>query len=128
MKNFIIIFMILVSYGYTNNIYYYKDNQKITIIPIISLSRNNLNIDYYQNDKGIKLGVTNKLIVKLEDAINLEQVLIEFKLILEKKLSKNLYLLKTANKNLTIDISNRLSEKEYIKYAHPDFIKKRKFR
>ena len=87
MKNFIIIFMILVSYGYTNNIYYYKDNQKITIIPIISLSRNNLNIDYYQNDKGIKLGVTNKLIVKLEDAINLEQVLIEFKLILEKKLT-----------------------------------------
>lgn len=125
MKNIIIIFVVLIQYGYANDNYYYNNNQKVTITPNNSISRSNTNIDYYQNDKGIVLGVTDKLIVKLKDDKNLEQVLNEFTLKIEKTLSKNLYLLKTTNKNLTIDISNRLSEKEYIEYSHPDFIKKR---
>jgi len=125
MKNLIIIFIVLLQYGCANDNYYYKNNQKITITPSISISRNSSNIDYYQNNEGIVLGVTDKLIVKLKDDKNLEEILNEFNLILEKTLSKNMYLLKTINKNLTIDVSNRLSEKEYIEYSHPDFIKKR---
>ena len=125
MKNLIIIFIVLLQYGCANDNYYYKNNQKITITPSISISRNSSNIDYYQNNEGIVLGVTDKLIVKLIDDKNLEQILNEFNLILEKTLSKNMYLLKVTNKNLSIDISNRLSEKEYIEYSHPDFIKRR---
>ena len=84
MKNLIIIFIVLLQYGCANDNYYYKNNQKITITPSISISRNSSNIDYYQNNEGIVLGVTDKLIVKLIDDKNLEQILNEFNLILEK--------------------------------------------
>ena len=117
--------MVLIQYGCASDNYYYKNNQKVTITQSVSMLRSNINIDYYQNNQGIVLGVTDRLIVKLKDNKDLEQTLNEFNLRLEKTLSKNLYLLKTINKNLTIDISNRLSEKEYIEYSHPDFIKKR---
>lgn len=125
MKNIIILFIVLIKYGYANNSYYYKNNQKIDLVPINNTSRNISKIDYYQNNQGVVFGVTDKLILKLKDSKYLDSVLSEFNLTLEKTLSNNMYLLKTTNKNLTIDISNRLSEKKYVKYAHPDFIKKR---
>ncbi len=125
MRNITITFILLIQYGCASDNYSYKNNQKVTITPNISMIRSISDIDYYQNNRGIVLGVTDKLIVKLKDDKKLEDILIEFNLILEKTLSKNLYLFKTTNKNLTIDISNRLSEKEYTEYSHPDFIKKR---
>lgn len=125
MKNIIIIFIVLIQYGYASDNYYYKDNHKVNLIPQTSISRSNSHTDYYQNDQGIVFGVTDKLIVKLKDAQKLEQILNEFHLILETNLSNNLYLLKTSNKKLTVDISNRLSETEYVEYSHPDFIKRR---
>ncbi len=125
MKNIIIIFIVLIQYGCASDNYYYKNSQKVTITPNASILRSNPNMDYYQNSQGVVLGVTDKLIVKLKDDKLLEQMSDEFGLTLEKRLSKNLYLFKASNKNLTIDISNRLSEKEYIEYSHPDFIKKR---
>ncbi|MBU1658102.1 hypothetical protein KKG72_03505 [bacterium] len=125
MKRTFLIIMTLIQVGCANDNYYYKNNQKVTITPSNSISRSNSNIDYYQDNQGIVLGVTDKLIVKLKDDKELEQILNEFNLTLEKTLNKNLYLLKTSNKNLTVDISNRLSEKEDIEYSHPDFIKQR---
>jgi len=125
MKSIIILFIVIVQYGCANDNYYYKNNQKIDLIPISRVSRDISKIDYYQNNQGIVLGITDKLILKLKDSTYLNSILDEFNLTLEKILSNDMYLLKTTNKNLTIDISNRLSEKKYVKYAHPDFIKKR---
>lgn len=125
MKYIVILFIVLIQSATASDNYYYKNNQKIILLPVSSISRDNVQIDYYQNENEIVLGVTNKLIVKLKDDKYLTQILNEFHLTLEKNLSYNMYLLKTTDKNLTIDISNRLNEKEYVKYAHPDFIKKR---
>jgi len=124
MRNIIMFLIVFTQYGYTSDTYYYKNNKKVTITPDISISRSSSNIDYYQNNQGVVLGVTDKLIVKLKDNEKLEQILNEFNLTLIKILSKNIYLLKTTNRTLTIDISNRLNETGYVKYAHPDFIKK----
>lgn len=124
MKKTFLFLILILQLGCANDNYYYKNNQKVNLTPQTFISRSASNIDYYQNDKGIVLGVTDKLIVKLKDAKKLEKILSEFNLTLEKTLSKNLYLLKTSNKNLTVDISNRLSEKEDVAYSHPDFIKK----
>ncbi len=104
---------------------YYRNNVKVSITPISSISGSNSNVDYYQNEKGIVLGVSNKLLVKLKDSASLANYLDEFNLTLEKTLGKNLYLLKSSDKNLTIDIANRLNEKDDVEYSHPDFIKKR---
>lgn len=57
------------------------------------------------------LGVTDKLILKLKDEKKLKNYLDEFKITLEKTLGQNLYLLKTTNKSLTIDMANRLNGK-----------------
>ena len=89
------------------------------------MSRSNSSIDYYSTEKGITIGVTDKLIVKLKNDSSLGKYLNEFNLVLEKVLGKNIYLLRVNNKNLTIDTSNRLAEKKDVLYAHPDFIKKR---
>ena len=124
MKKTILILIALFQYGYADDTYYYQNNQKVTITPIVSILRSNSDIDYYQTNNNIVLGVTDKLIVKLENSDSLEQYLNEFNLTLEKTLDQNLYLLKVTNKNSTIDISNQLNEKDDILFSHPDFIKK----
>lgn len=125
MKKITSVLILLIQLGCASDNYYYKNNQKVSIKPSTSVLRSDVGIDYYQNDKGILLGVTDKLIVKLKNSNNLKKYLVEFNLIMEKTLGKNLYLLKAQEKSLTIDISNRLSEKEDVVYAHPDFIKQR---
>lgn len=126
-KTITIILILFVQPGCASD-NYYRNNLKVSIKPIPSLSKSNSRVDYYQNEHGTVLGVSNKLIVKLKDSSSLEYCLDEFNLTLEKTLGKNLYLLKSSDKNLTIDISNRLNEKDDVKYAHPDFIKKIKRR
>jgi len=124
MKNIITILILLTQYGCASNIYYYQNNKKVSLTPIKSLSRNISNMDYYKNSNGIVLGVTDRLLIKLKNKNYLENILKRYNLILIRKIDKNLYLLKTQDKNLTIQISNTLTKKDFIEYAHPDFIKK----
>ena len=114
----------LTQYGCASDTYYYQNNKKVNLIPIKPLSRDMSHIDYYKNNNGIVLGVTDKLLVKLKDKTYLENILKEYHLIFVKKIDKNLYLLKTRDKNLTIKTSNMLIKKDFVEYAHPDFIKK----
>ena len=130
MKKVTIIFIVLIQLASAQDNYYYKNNQKQSLTPINvvntkSLSKVKSTMDYYQNDNGIILGVSDKLIIKLSDEVSLQTYLDEFNITIEKTLSKNLYLLKVENKKLTIDISNILSQKDDVEYAHPDFTKKR---
>jgi len=124
MKNIIILFIVLIQYGCANDNYYYKNNQKINLTPLNKASRDMSKINYYENNQGVVLGITDKLMLKLKDRKFLDNTLSEFNLTLEKTLGNNLYLVRTADKSLTIDISNNLNKKEYIEYAHPDFKKK----
>ncbi len=119
--------MLLFQYGSADDTYYYKNNQQVTItkIPSTDMYRDYSTIDYYKTDNGVTVGITDKIIVKVSSDSDIRKYLNAFNLTIEKELGKNLYLLKAENKNLTIDISNRLSEKDDIEYAHPDFIKKR---
>jgi hypothetical protein len=117
--------MVFVQFACASDMYYYKNNQRATLTPETSISRSSSIIDYYKTDSGVTVGVTDKIIVKFNSDADIKKYLNEFNLTIEKKLGKNLFLLKAENKRLTIDISNRLSEKDDIEYAHPDFIKKR---
>ncbi|MFA6137367.1 MAG: hypothetical protein WC667_04700 [Sulfurimonas sp.] len=128
MKNLMILFMLLLQYGKADDTYYYKNNQQVTITKIpttASTYRGGSTVDYYKTDNGVTIGVNDKIIVKINSDSDINKYLNMFNLTIEKELSNNLYLLKAENKSLTIDISNRLSEKEDVEYAHPDFIKKR---
>lgn len=123
-KTFLIIVCIL-QFGYSNDKFYYQNHQKIYLSPYNNLLRSNPDIDYYQNENGVVLGVTDKLIVKIKDGVLIESLLLNFNLFIEKNIDKNLYLLKVDNKNNTIDISNKLNENENIEYAQPDFVKQK---
>lgn len=118
-----IIFFILLS-TLLSNPFYYKNGQRINLW--YQSETDSANIDFYQTQVGLILGVTDKLLVKLKDTtITIDPVLNEFNLTLVKQLSNNLYLLKTEDKSLTLDIANELHLKDEVEYAHPDFIKKR---
>ncbi len=125
MKKFIIISILLTQFLNAADNYYYKNGKVAILTPLNSTMRSLENIDYYQNERGVVFGVKNTLLLKLEDEQNLQNYLNEFDLTVKKSLDKHLYLLQTIDKSLTIDIANRLSEKEDVAYAHPDFIKKR---
>ena len=125
MKSLTFIFIVLIEFGSASDNYYYKNNQKISLVPHNVTLRNSSNIDYYKNEKGILLGITDKIIIKVTDESYLRQYTQEFNLTIEKKLSTNLYLVKVSEKNKTLNIANSLNQKEGITYAHPDFIKKR---
>ena len=130
MKIITIILIILIQLALAQDNYYYKNNQKQSLTPINvvntkSLSKVKSTMDYYENENGIVLGVSDKLILKLNNEDNLQVYLDEFNITLKKILSKNLYLLKVEDKKSTIDISNRLRQKDDVEYAHPDFTKKR---
>lgn len=95
-----------------------------TLTPLYSIARNSSQIDYYKDENKRVLGVTNRLIVKLKDQHYLEEVLKKFQLKMERELGRNLYLLQTSDKKFTLEISKKLNMKDFIEYAHPDFIKK----
>jgi len=120
--------MILAQSSFAQELYYYNDSKKVTLTPIQTSLRTLQNIDYYENERGLKLGVSDKLILKLSDNTNLQFYLQEYNMSIESTLSTDVYLLKLQNKNLTLSISNMLSEKEDVIYAHPDFIKQREMR
>jgi hypothetical protein len=86
--------------------------------------RSNAEFDYYEDDKKIVLGVSNKLIVKLAQSQNLQDYLVEFNATVVKTLGEGLYLLEVTDKSQALGVANRLSEKEDVLFAHPDFLKR----
>jgi hypothetical protein len=97
-------------------------------MPITKNSRDISKTNYYQTSQGIILGVTNKLIIKLNNKKYLQQISNDFNITLEKELGNNIYLFTTQNNTRTLDIANKLTQEKYVTYAHPDFIKRRFFR
>ena len=126
MKKLIIVFVTFTLCIHSQE-YYYKNNTKISLEKV-HMPSTTADIEYYKTEKGILLGVTDKIIVKTTDLTLLESYATELNASIEKKLSSNLYLLKVKDRNQTFNIANALNEKESIAYAHPDFIKKRMLR
>lgn len=129
MKILLLTIVFFFQVGCASELYYYKNNEKVFLDTANYNSRSNIkineNVDYYQTDTGTILGVSDTLLVKTKAEVDISSYLNEFDLILDSKLGIDLYVLKTKDKSLTIDISNRLYLKDNIKYAHPNFLKQR---
>ena len=124
MKKIIIIFIVLIEYIYSSGNYYYQNDQKKYMTLYNNSLRGSPNIDYYQNEKGLILGVTDKILVKFKSENNIGKYLHEFDLFAHKIINSKTYLVQTKDKSLTLDISNKLNEKDDVVFAQPDFIKK----
>ncbi len=127
MKKLLLIFMLLIQYIFAQE-YYYGNHQKISLEPYTPDTRSSDKIDYYKNEKGTVVGVTNQIIIKISDESQIGIYAHEFNLSIEKKLSATLYLVKVSDKSKTLDIANDLSRKNGVVYAHPDFVKARVLR
>ena len=125
MKKALILVNILFQFLYSSDYFYFQENKKLNLFPYDKSLRSNPNIDYYQNEKGIILGVTDKIIAKLKSGVTIDNLLSKYNISLVSSLGNNLYLLKTSDKSVTIAISNQLNEDEDTEYAQPDFVKKR---
>jgi hypothetical protein len=123
-KHFLILF-ILLQYSYSSDIFYYNYGKKEYLYSYENLSSDNSNIDYYQNQKGLVVGINNRLLVKFKNNDQIGEILEGFNLLVERQLGKTLFILKVPSKNVTIDIANQLNQNINIEYAQPDFIKKR---
>jgi len=125
MKNIIIVFVLFMQLACADTTYYLQNNKKVKLTPFEQKSRTVVDnkMDFYINDNNVVLGVSDKLMLKLKDDSNLNTYLLEFNLTILKKITTNLYLLKTTNKSETISISKLLANKSDVVFSHPDFLK-----
>jgi hypothetical protein len=107
--------------GCANESYYYNGSEKVAIYP--QINRTDTNVIYYENENGTLLGVSDKIILKVKDGVEIDSILQKYNLILEKSVTKRVYVVKVADKSMCIGIANNLKEDKDIVYAQPDFIK-----
>lgn len=119
---FVTLMLIFVQTGCAGDNYYYKNGKK-EYLNEKKLFRST-NTKVYETQKGLRLGISNKIILKLRDDSSLDDYLIEYDLQIVKKLYDKVYLLQTSDSSVTLKIANSLYEKEDVVYAHPDFVKK----
>ena len=130
------IFTLIIAICYLSagdTLYYIQGKEKVYLKPYVpikqlrSFNENGdkllKNADYYKNSRGILLGVTKKIIIKLKSD-NIDKYANKYNLTVIKGLGSQLYLVHTPDKNQTLEISNHLSKESDVIYAHPDFIKK----
>jgi hypothetical protein len=125
----ILVFILSYANANANEIFYYKNNQKIELTPIkttqkLQKSDSTQTIDYYKTRNNITVGVTKEIIVKIKEEEALEGILEQYAINLKKRLTSTLYLVETNSSTLTLEISNQLYHDANVSYAHPNFIKK----
>lgn len=111
--------------------YYYRDGQKITLMPRSTPESQSIysgyralqyNAQYFETPSGRTLGVADRIILRLNDGYALESLLETYNLSLIKDLKRNMYVVQAPDANSTLDIANSLHEDESVEFAHPDFI------
>jgi len=126
---YIILLSILINSLYANP-YYYVNNKKVYLYKIENkdhLIRNtiqNNSIVYYKTKNNNTVGINNKILIKIKNNCNIEQLLLKYNLILIKEIIKNIYLIQINNKSDIFKIMNNLYFEKCTKYAHPNFIRK----
>jgi len=128
MRIFTFLLFVLSFIDADTKVYYYDGEKKITLKPLQSLQRSYGEYDFYEDQKGKRVGVAKGILVAFRDEKNLQTYLLEFDASIKKYLGSGIYLLELKDKTKTIDAANALHEKEDVLFAHPDFLRQRKLR
>jgi hypothetical protein len=111
--------------GYAQD-YYYKEHKRVELTFQKEIKQNG--IRYYKTKNDTIVGITNKILIKLDTDTDIDYLIHKYNMSLIKELSKKLYLLKVKSVAKTLDTVNALSNEQGVVYAHPDFIKQRVLR
>ena len=128
MKQIISIIIILLFANASDN-FYYQNDKKTELIPIKNTEKlqkkdSNQTINYYKTEQGQIVGVTQEIIIKVEDKKSLEPLLKKYNLNLKQNLTTKLYVVETNSTQETLEITNSLYAEENVSYSHPNFIKR----
>ena len=129
MRYILVVLIVVTATLIADDNFYYQNGKKVSLsFVMMPTSRTNDTMRFYKNEYGTLLGVSKRLIVKFKTDVSPKSYLNKFNLKLVKSLGRDLYLLETKNVSSTIGIANKLTKLNTIKYAHPDFTKKRRRR
>lgn len=128
MKIFSLLFSLFLILSAADAEFYYDGTKKVSLKLLQTLVRSNASVYYYEDERGKKVGVSNKILVQFKHSDNIENYLAEFEATIEKDLGGNLFVFLLSNAALTIEVANTLHLKEDVLFAHPDFIRIRELR
>jgi len=123
-----IIFFILVIVIFANSKNFYL-NYKQEKVSFSSLESNSTSIKYYKNERRDTVGVTNEILIIFDsDTPLILEIMKKYPLELEKKLDETIYLFSIEDRKNLFSVVSQLNLEKEVKYAEPNFIKKREFR
>jgi len=99
-----------------------QQNKKVLLTPIGQDSSKQHYQKYMKNDGSVVV-VKDTFFVTFSDLTYMDKFLKTYKVSIEKKYDKNLYLVKSDQKNV-LELVNRLNKEKYITSAIPNFYKK----
>ena len=109
--------------------YFYQKGKKVYITPLesvqlysVSESSSKNNIRYVKTQYNKTLGYYDEILLKT--TADIETILKNYNLNLTKKLTSTIYLVRVKDKDMILDISNRMYEDKDIQFSHPNFMKK----
>ncbi len=123
MINKIVLISLLSVSTLSADFFYFKGKKK-ELTPLKSRDFHS-NTIYYQTQQGVRLGVKDQIIISFKDESIRKHIQTEYSLKEIKKLSNTMYLYQTPSKDDTLNIANELNEIDGIKFAQPDFLKKK---
>ncbi len=124
------IFMLIMTVSlFGSEVFYYEFGKKVYLNKLPISKSSNSNITYYKSRNGSRVGVSNKILVKCKGSLEVCKKLFDIEPIVKVEKISNTISLITIKKEADIfAISNMLSQKDDIAFAHPDFIKKKRRR
>ncbi|SFP99805.1 S8 family serine peptidase [Hydrogenimonas thermophila] len=125
MKKTALTLALVAQLSFATDSYFYFGDRKIDITPCQTEQILREGVKCYELLMvGSIVGVGDQIIVKTKEIKALESYAKELNASIIKPISKDMYLIKANDRTKTIDIANRLHEKEEIEYAQPDFVRK----
>jgi len=141
MKNRIILqfvlFLTMLSYAYSANettTTYYEWGKLVQLQPTkatraLAQHTTTKHITFYKKEATKQtVGVTNEIIVQCKPHVECKSFLLDYPLKHISKLTKHIYLIQVATHDEVFSLSRDLYESGEVTFAHPNFIKARRYR
>jgi hypothetical protein len=110
------------------DVFYYSHGEKVILTELKQLRDANTSIKYYKNRAGQKIGVTQEILVKCKKGSSCKDIFLKYNLSHITNLTSTIMLITLNKDEDPFEISQKLSLEENIKFAHPNFLKKKKTR
>ena len=125
----IFLFSLLFSLVLNANNSYYELGELIELDEIKTSRSNSVqDVRYFMNYNGIRIGVGNEILIECKQDVNCVELLTQFNLQDVSQVTANIYLVKVSKEQDVFTLSKDLFNSGHVKYAHPNFIKTKKFR